>query len=76
MRQHIVKVGAEPVGQIVRGDRAAKPARMNRADDPIANFDPGHVVPMAATSPAPSLSGTTPSLAGPRPPPLSTISSW
>ena len=73
--QHAVEVGAEAVGEVIRLDRTAEPARVEAADDasPIANRRAP--APSATTSPAPSLSGTTPSFVGPRPPPFSTIKS-
>jgi hypothetical protein len=39
-----VEVGAKAVGQVVRLDRSAKPARVEGADDPVAKLDPRHPV--------------------------------
>jgi hypothetical protein len=66
-RQHSVEIGGEPVSQVVGLDRSAKPARMKAPGNPVANFDPSNPFAIAATSPAPSDSGTTPSFVGPRP---------
>jgi len=41
-RQHPVQVGAYPVGQVVRAQRAAEPAGVEGADDPVAELDPRH----------------------------------
>src|SRR6202035_2969847 len=41
-RQHSVKIGAEPVGQVVGRDRSAKPAGMKATGNPVANFDPSN----------------------------------
>jgi hypothetical protein len=38
------RVGTEPVCQIIGLDRPAKPARMEGADDPIAQLDPRHPI--------------------------------
>src|SRR5215471_12218949 len=43
-RQHAVEIGAEPVGQIFRLDRAAKPARMKAAGNPVTDLDPRHLL--------------------------------
>jgi hypothetical protein len=67
-RQHAVEIGAEPVGQIVGLDRAAEPAQMEATGNPVAILTRLTPSPMAATSPAPSEGGMTPSLVGPRPP--------
>jgi hypothetical protein len=40
--QHAVEIGAEPVGQVVRLDRSAKPARVKATGNPVANFDPSN----------------------------------
>src|SRR5438477_5805865 len=73
--EHPVEIGAEPVRQIVRLDWPAEPARVEATGDSITNLDPRDTSPIAATSPAPSESGITPSFVGPRPPPFRTIRS-
>ena len=73
--KHPVEVGAEPVGRVVGLDWPAKPARMETPGNPIADFDPCYPVADCSASPAPLDSGITPSLVGPRPPPLRTIRS-
>jgi hypothetical protein len=37
-------LGAEPISKVIRADRAAEPARMKSADDPVANLDARHAV--------------------------------
>ena len=44
LRQHPIEIGAEPVGQVVSDQRSAKPARMEGADDPVAELDPRYPV--------------------------------
>ena len=41
-RQHPVKVGTRPVGQVVGAQRSAEPARMEGADNPVAHLDQCH----------------------------------
>jgi hypothetical protein len=43
-RQHPVEIGAKPVGQVFRPDRSAKPARMKRPCNPVADLDPRHAI--------------------------------
>jgi len=43
-RQHPVEIGAKPVGQVFRPDGATKPARVETARDPVADFDPCYAV--------------------------------
>jgi Homeodomain-like domain len=75
VREHAVKVGAEPVGQVIGRDRTAEPARMKGADNPVTDLDPHHALANGRDLAAPSLNGTTQSFVGPRPPPLRTIKS-
>ena len=65
-----MEVGSELVSKVIRADRAAEPAWMKGADDPVANLNSGHALADATTSPEPSESVTTPSFVGPRPPPF------
>jgi hypothetical protein len=43
-RQHPVEIGAKPIGEVFRPDRSAKPARMKRPSNPVADLDPRHAV--------------------------------
>ena len=40
LRQHAVQIGAEPVRQVIRLDRPAKPARVKAGNDPVADHEP------------------------------------
>jgi hypothetical protein len=43
-REHAVEIGAEPVGQVIRLDRAAEPARVKTTDDPVSSGEPRDAV--------------------------------
>jgi len=70
-RQHPVEVGAKPVGQVVGAQRSAEPARMEDADDPVAQLDPRY--PIAHGSDLAGAIGKRHDAE--RPPPLRTIRS-
>src|SRR5215469_13546521 len=42
LSQHAVEIGTQPIRKVIRLDRAAIPARMKAAGNPVTDLDPRH----------------------------------